>query len=318
MANFIAYTTVNMSGTDAPFNGTIVGANASQITINYPTGKTDVFFGRFTYSADGNEVFGTLTGYEGYIGSALGVQINFGNVDAHTASNLVLTGQNQALLRLALTGNDVISGSIGNDVLNGYGGNDVIIPGPGNDSVDSGSGFDSVLIHSNRFSTSATISNGVVSLNGADGSDMIVNAERIQFNDVVVALDIQGNAGNAYRLYQAAFDRVPDQAGLSFWTHQLDLGLNIFAAAQGFVNSSEFRNVYGTNPSNTHIVDLMYQNVLGRAGEPAGINFWVGQLDRGLPVGELLQGFAASSENHGIVDPVLVTGITLNSTAFLV
>lgn len=149
------------------------------------------------------------------------------------------------------------------------------------------------------------------------GTDHLTNVERLQFPDGVVAFDIQGNAGNAYRLYQAAFDRTPDQPGLSFWTHQLDLGVDIQVVAAGFVNSSEFRSVYGTNPTNAHIVDLMYQNVLGRAGEPAGINFWVGQLDHGLAVGALLQGFATSSENHGIVDPTLVQGILLDRSAFL-
>ena len=94
--------------------------------------------------------------------------------------------------------------------------------------------------------------------------------------------------------------------------------MDIQAVAQGFVNAAEFKSVYGTNPTNTHIVDLVYSNVLGRAGEPAGINFWVGQLNGGLSVGALLQGFAVSSENHGIVDPKIALGIVLDHTAFLV
>ena len=76
--------------------------------------------------------------------------------------------------------------------------------------------------------------------------------------------------------------------------------------------------MYGANPTNVHIVDLMYSNVLGRAGEPAGINFWVGQLNGGLSVAALLNGFAVSSENHGIVDPVIAQGIVLDHTLFLV
>ena len=219
-------------------------------------------------------------------------------------------------------GSDVIRPSSGTDYVNAGAGNDrIYVSADGsNDYLNGANGLDAVTFDGSRASVQVTFASGRVNVreSSSSSSDTLVNVERVQFNDSVLALDIQGNAGNAYRLYQAAFDRVPDQAGLSFWTHQLDLGLNIFAAAQGFVNAAEFRSVYGTNPTNTHIVDLMYQNVLGRAGEPAGINFWVGQLNRGLPVGELLQGFATSSENHGLVDPTLLMGITLNSTAFLV
>jgi len=196
-------------------------------------------------------------------------------------------------------------------------GNDLIRPGPGNDTVDGGNGTDVVVIAASSGSFSWHVASGSVSVTSAEGVDTLTSVERLQFNDGVVAFDIQGNAGSAYRLYQAAFNRTPDQAGLSFWTHALDQGTDIQAVAQGFVNAAEFRSVYGTNPTNTHIVDLMYQNVLGRAGEPAGINFWVGQLDRGLTVGALLQGFAVSSENHGIVDPIIAQGIVLNQTAFL-
>jgi hypothetical protein len=32
-----------------------------------------------------------------------------------------------------------------------------------------------------------------------------------------VALDVDGAAGQAYRLYQAAFDRAPDKNGLGYW-----------------------------------------------------------------------------------------------------
>jgi len=39
---------------------------------------------------------------------------------------------------------------------------------------------------------------------GADGTDTLINVERLQFSDAKVAIDTSGNAGQAYRLYQAA------------------------------------------------------------------------------------------------------------------
>jgi len=50
--------------------------------------------------------------------------------------------------------------------------------------------------------------------------DTLVSIERIQFTDGTLALDESGNAGQAYRLYQAAFGRTPDTPGLS---HNLNL-----------------------------------------------------------------------------------------------
>ncbi len=197
-------------------------------------------------------------------------------------------------------------------------GNDAFVFKNNRDQIYGGAGIDTVSIEGSQssFSLSYIESASVITIGSAEHT--LVDVERIQFSNGVLALDTQGNAGNAYRLYQAAFNRTPDTPGLSFWVHALDQGVDIQSVAAGFVNAAEFRSVYGTNPSNAHIVDLMYQNVLGRAGESAGINFWVGQLDGGLSVGALLQGFAVSSENHGIVDPKIALGIVLDTTAFLV
>jgi len=214
--------------------------------------------------------------------------------------------------------NDDIRTFGGNDVVYAGSGDDVIRPGNGNDTINGDDGLDTVVISSTAGAFSWSVNAGVITVTSGEGVDTLNSVERLQFSNGVVAFDIQGNAGNAYRLYQAAFNRTPDQAGLSFWTHQLDLGVDILAVAQGFVNAAEFHSVYGTSPSNAHIVDLMYQNVLGRTGEPAGINFWVGQLNNGLAIAALLQGFAVSSENHGLADNKIAQGIVLDTTAFLV
>jgi Ca2+-binding RTX toxin-like protein len=318
MAIVQTFVPTNMSAVDHIFNGIITFANNSEIIVKYG-GINDVYLGNFSYSLDGSQVFGTLTDYKEFSGNTLIAQISNGSVDANLASNLIRTGQQNVLFKLVLSGNDIIVGSSGDDILLGYNGNDIIVPGGGINTVDGGAGFDTVVIHASGFaSTGGYMTNGFFQINSPESVTQIINVERVQFNDSVLALDIQGNAGNAYRLYQAAFNRAPDKAGLSFWTHAIDTGTDIFAVAQGFVNSSESKSVYGTNPTHAHIVDLFYQNVLGRVGETAGINFWVGQLDAGLPVSQLLQGFAVSSENHSKVDPVIAQGILLDTSAFLV
>jgi hypothetical protein len=194
----------------------------------------------------------------------------------------------------------------------------VIFDTPQSNTFVGGSGLNTVVYLGPMASFNASAgANSSITVTGS-GTDTLINIERLQFTDGVLAFDVQGDTGNAYRLYQAAFDRTPDTAGLSFWVHALDQGLNIQSVAQDFVDSSEFKSIYGTNPTNTQVVDLLYQNVLGRAGDTAGTNFWVDQLGAGTSLGAVLEGFAVSAEDHGLVDPVIAQGVVLNQHAFLV
>lgn len=196
-------------------------------------------------------------------------------------------------------------------------GRDVFFDTSSANTIDGGAGLDTVVYAGRRAGFDISVGAGSITVNGT-GADTIANVERIQFTDSIVAFDIQGNAGNAYRLYQAAFNRTPDTAGLSYWTHALDQGVDILTVARGFVQSSEFRSVYGVQPSNASIVDHLYHNVLHRAGDPEGVAFWTRGLENGLPIADLLQGFAVSSENHSLVDPKIAQGIVLDTSAYLV
>ena len=108
--------------------------------------------------------------------------------------------------------------------------------------------------------------------------------------------DEAGVGGYAYRLYKAAFDRTPDAAGLGSWIKYLDEGGSRDFVAQSFVTSTEFNTKYG--PLDTEaFVQRLYNNVLGRNGEAAGVYGWVDGLNHGLSRAQVLQGFSESSEN---------------------
>jgi hypothetical protein len=133
---------------------------------------------------------------------------------------------------------------------------------------------------------------------------------RLRFADGSLALDTEGVAGQVYRLYQAAFARTPDAAGVGFWIASMESGTSLDAIASGFVRSEEYRTVYGENPSNQQIVERYYQNVLGRPGEASGINFWKGVLDRGAATAaSVLKGFSESTENQAMVAAAISAGI---------
>jgi hypothetical protein len=80
----------------------------------------------------------------------------------------------------------------------------------------------------------------VIDKTGKEGSGTLYDVERIKFADVAKAYDTDGNAGQAYRLYQAAFNRTPDQGGLGFQMKALDDGLTLTQVAQNFINSLNF------------------------------------------------------------------------------
>ena len=193
--------------------------------------------------------------------------------------------------------NDVI---IVNGTFSGSNANDVFTGGAGNDTIDGGAGIDTAKYTGFRASfTLTTTSTGhqLRDNSGIEGTDTLINVERLQFTDKTIAFDLDGNAGQAYRLYQAAFDRVPDQVGLGYWIDQLDRGMGLSQVATGFINSAEFKALYGNNPSNAEFVTLLYDNVLHRAPDTAGYTYWMNELSHGVSREQALTGFSESTEN---------------------
>ena len=115
-------------------------------------------------------------------------------------------------------------------------------------------------------------------------------------------LNTQGSIGDphmdeAYRLYQSALNRTPDTPGLGYWTAQLDSGVSPLQVAQGFVGSSEFTQLFA-GLDTKGVVDQLYQNVLHRAADAGGEQYWMGQLNGGASKAQVLIGFSNSLENR--------------------
>lgn len=132
---------------------------------------------------------------------------------------------------------------------------------------------------------------------------------RLRFADTTLSLDIDGAAGQAYRLYKAAFNRTPDAAGLGFWIEAMERGVPLDAVARGFTESAEYRSIYGDYLQTRQTVERLYQNVLGRPGEQAGIDFWTGVLRTSTPIWDVLAGFSESAENKAGVLPAIERGV---------
>lgn len=145
-----------------------------------------------------------------------------------------------------------------------------------------------------------------------DGRDQMLSVERLEFRDGTIAFDEDGNAGQAYRLYQAAFDRVPDAEGLGFWIDHYDQGsVDLVSMANFFMRSAEFAEKYGDpdTVSDFDFLTLLYNNVLDRDPDQAGFLFWRNQQENGLTRAEMIQYFSESNENYENVAADIAQGI---------
>lgn len=196
-----------------------------------------------------------------------------------------------------------LTGTAGNDRLYGDFQNNVLTGGAGNDLLDGAAGIDAAVYTGKLANFTISRAAGVVTLRdntGIEGTDTLISVERAQFADGWRALDIDGNGGITYRLYQAAIDRTPDLAGLGYWLSVLDSGAALADMAMGFVDSSEFKTKFGANLDAAQFVTQLYQNILHRPAEQAGFDYWVGVLtsnDSLVSRGQLLANFSESDEN---------------------
>lgn len=212
-------------------------------------------------------------------------------------------------------GADQLIGGSGNDNLAGGAGNDTLAGNGGADRLDGGAGTDTAILSGaqrnyqidlqENFSTISDLRGGI-----HDGRDQLIGIERLRFSDGALGLDVDGPAGQAFRLYRAAFDREPDHVGLGFWIEMLDRGVSLQTAAGGFTQGEEFARLYGVNPSNADIVTRLYRNILDREPEQGGYEFWLSVLDNRLTdLGTVLAAFSESNENRTAVAELIANGV---------
>jgi hypothetical protein len=111
------------------------------------------------------------------------------------------------------------------------------------------------------------------------------------------SVDIESNYGKIYRLYKACLNRIPDNDGIKYWVGQLETGMDLKNCAIRFMDSDEFKTLYGTTVLNKDFAYLCYKNVLNREPEPEGYAWWLGKLNEGYAKEDMLVGFSESNEN---------------------
>jgi hypothetical protein len=309
-----ATTTATTNRTIASISGKITNfklfLNGALVdTINYGAAIDDTIFGVTDFVGTGAQTITTTSqraqaAYQfNYIASQIDKGATFiGSTASNSGADQVRGG----------AGNDFFTGNTGDDYFDGQGGvNTAIYRGIAanyniNRNITAADRADPASLNQ---VAAITVTDTVA---GRDGSDTLVNVKRLQFADGIFALDTArgDNAGKAYRIYKAAFNRTPDTEGLGFWIASLDNGNSLNNVSQGFIGSPEFQRTYGANSSDTTFLTNVYTNVLGRNYDQSGYDFWLNGLKNGLQRDSLLSQFSESVENCANVAPLIGQGIT--------
>lgn len=171
-------------------------------------------------------------------------------------------------------------------------------------SVVMGNGQGSVYFHYAASEYSIFVSSaGAVTVNDQvqyhDGCESLNNIQAIRFADTTLqtkwfteAASLAATQPSSFtdltELYIAYFNRAPDATGLDYWASATYEGNSLAAIAASFATAPETLAQYGNLPTSnsgtqvlTSFVTTVYENVLNRAPDSGGLQFWVSGLQSG-------------------------------------
>jgi hypothetical protein len=174
-----------------------------------------------------------------------------GGIDTvHSEFSWVLPEQVENLVLIGAASNG--TGNAGANIFRGH---------AGSNRFDGLGGVDTVVFGAAR--STATVSGTTASrtVNSTiDGSDTLLNIERLQFADVLVAYDTTpgGRTHAVLAMWQAAFNRAPDKTELSRWVATLDaFDGNTRDLAQAIINA------YAPGIGNDIVVAHLWSTLFG-------------------------------------------------------
>ncbi len=195
---------------------------------------------------------------------------NFAGVTGTVPSNTIL-GTNGPDQLVGTNADNTIEASDGNDRLNGL---------LGNDLLNGGTGIDTAIYSDNSSAYTINSTKDGISISGPEGSDTLINTERLDFQNKNLAFDLaQGqSAGNTVRIIGAAFDAnniIPEYVAIGL--QLFDSGQSLLNVSELVVNSTLFQSMTGST-SNEAFVNHVYQNVVGESPSAAERDLYVGML----------------------------------------
>ena len=220
-------------------------------------------------------------------------------------------------------GSDILVGGAGDDVMRGGAGDDRLYGEAGINTLSGGAGSDAAFFEfayddydvENRSSeglrvreTSGKRAAEEETAVRSDIETIIFSDRSFSFAELVAEIDSENSSQRASSqsdvqaialLYEAGLGRPAAYLGLNFWIDRFEAGNPLSQIAQSFLDSSEFERNVGDpgDLSNSDLISGLFNNVIGRPAAEAGLDFWTGRLEDGVPRAELLLVFATSPEN---------------------
>jgi methionine-rich copper-binding protein CopC len=196
-----------------------------------------------------------------------------------TAYNFATT---TGLLVTGTADDDYLLGSIGADTMDGGAGNDTLIGDAGSDTLNGGLGIDVALYSGPRANYVVMAVDGAhteIGIDGVPGFDTLLDVERLQFDDVAVAFDVDGGPGDWVKLLGVL-------AGPSVAAHPYYRGIGIGYLDQGvsltLLTAGALDAVLGASSnSSTAIVTMVYMSIAGVSPPPADLAYYAGLIDGG-------------------------------------
>lgn len=159
--------------------------------------------------------------------------------------------------------------------------------------VDGGPGLDTLVLSGQQSNYTLSFAGDMIIVDDrrldANGPISASNVERLEFaenlstfgTDSIRISDFDGMANlhseaivSLAELYIAYFDRAPDALGLLFWGNKLSEGMSLEDIADAFFDQTETKELYGEVTNLATFITSVYQNVLGRDPDAAGMVYW--------------------------------------------
>ncbi|MHB1123079.1 MAG: hypothetical protein ACYC0T_10215 [Ramlibacter sp.] len=254
-----------------PWQGQVTSASTSHFTAGTPA-VAITFSGSF--AASGAGLSGTVDGAMQTRNGAQQLLVSGLAEDAAAVQGVLTPAQSRPeLYAYLLRADDTITGSTQPDLLAGF---------RGADTLDGAAGIDGAFYTGERAGYQVAKSGGawqVADRTGLDGVDTLVNVERLSFEDVSVALDLEGNAGTVARILGAVFGR---HAVAS--TELAGIGLRLADTGTSAEALVQLALDHRLGPWHTadDVVNLLYTNVVGIPPPQQQVAVYRGWLDSGL------------------------------------
>jgi hypothetical protein len=169
-------------------------------------------------------------------------------------------------------GDDYLWGRAGDDVLDGGAGSDYLVGGPGDDFIDGGAGYDTASFSVSLDQIRIGAVGSGVRVTSAEGVDVLVSIETLQFADRALAIDGLAQIG---ALYNDFFGR--DAVGTEAFVWQ-------DAFAKGATVANLRSALIATDVGKSYIalqIDGLYQDYFGRPAAASEVSVWSNAIASG-------------------------------------